>query len=272
MSTALEKLEKKLLRALGQAIADFDMIEDGDRILVAVSGGKDSSVLLHLLQDVQRRAPVRFELLAYHLDQGHPGFPVETVEAFLRSRGVPYAIEREDTYTIVKDTLEPGKTTCSLCSRLRRGILYNAAPRLGCNKIALGHHRDDVVETLLLNLFFSGRICAMPAKLLSDDGRNVIVRPLAYAAERDIEEYARLMAFPTVPCRLCDEQPDLERRRAGELLDALERDHPHVRATILRAMTDVRKSQLLDRKIFDFAALRARARVPSDEPRRLPVL
>jgi tRNA 2-thiocytidine biosynthesis protein TtcA len=198
------------------------------------------------------------------------------VRDFISSYGVPWEIEREDTYTIVKETLEPGKTTCSLCSRLRRGIMYNAAPRLGCNKIALGHHRDDSVETFLLNVFFSGRVCAMPPKLLSDDGRNVLIRPLSYAAEEDIAAYARERGFPTVPCKLCDEQPDLQRRRIGELVDGLERDFPHVRSTILKATADVRRSQLLDRNLWDFKALVSKHR-PGEPaapklPRKLTVL
>jgi tRNA 2-thiocytidine biosynthesis protein TtcA len=268
-TAAIEKLEKKLFQKIGKALADFNMIEEGDRILVAVSGGKDSSVLLHSLQAMRDRAPIKFDLVAYHLDQGHPGFPVHIVEEFFRSRGLEWVIDRQDTYSIVKETLEPGKTTCSLCSRLRRGILYNAAPRLGCNKIALGHHRDDGAETLLLNLFFAGRLSAMPPKLLSDDGRNVIIRPLAYCGEQEIADFCQAMGFPTVPCRLCDEQPDLQRRRIGELLDELEKDFPGLRGSILRATSDVRKSQLLDKKIWDFDKLKVAAK---DEPRKLPVI
>jgi len=264
VSWETEKLEKKLAKALGEAVMDFSMIAEGDRILVACSGGKDSSVLLHMLQRLRERAPVKFELVGYHLEQGHPGFPVEVVEGFLKGRGIPYEIERQDTYSIVKDTLEPGKTTCSLCSRLRRGILYNAAPRLGCNKIALGHHRDDIVDTLLLNLFFAGTLGAMPAKLVSDDGRNTVIRPLAYCAEEDIAAFAQAMKFPVVPCRLCDEQPDLQRRAMGEMLDGLEKRFPSVRQSILKALTDVRTSHLLDRRLHDFAR--------NAEGKRLPVV
>lgn len=249
----LERLEKRLAKGMGAAIADFSMIEDGDRILVACSGGKDSSVLLHLLQRARERAPVRFELVGYHLDQGHPGFPVHVVEEFFKARGVRYEIERQDTYSIVQEKLEPGKTTCSLCSRLRRGILYNAAPRLGCNKIALGHHRDDVIETALLNLFFAGTLAAMPPKLVSNDGRNTVIRPLAYCAEDEIKQLAAGMKFPVVPCSLCSTQPDLQRDAMSRLVDELEKRQPNVRQSIVRALADVRPSHLLDRRLHDFS-------------------
>jgi tRNA 2-thiocytidine biosynthesis protein TtcA len=272
---SLEKLEKKIGKALGQAVMDFGMIAEGDRILVACSGGKDSSVLLYMLQRLRERAPVSFDLVGYHLDQGHPGFPTHLVREFFESRGVEYEIERQDTYTIVKETLEPGKTTCSLCSRLRRGILYNAAPRLRCNKIALGHHRDDVADTLLLNLFFAGTLKAMPPKLVSDDGRNTVIRPLAYCAEDDLQAFAEGMKFPIVPCRLCDEQPDLQRRAMGEMLDALEKKFPNVRQSILAAVGDVRTTHLLDRKLHDFgspvAFAEGEAALPV-ERKRLPVV
>jgi tRNA 2-thiocytidine biosynthesis protein TtcA len=273
----IEKLEMKLAKAFGRAIHDFSMIQEGDRILVACSGGKDSSVLLHLLQRARERSPVHFDLVAYHLDQGHPGFPVHTVEAFFKERGVEYEIEHQDTYSIVKEKLEPGKTTCSLCSRLRRGILYNAAPRLRCNKIALGHHRDDIVDTLLLNLFFAGTIASMPAKLVSNDGRNTVIRPLAYCAEEDLGAFAKAMDFPVVPCRLCNEQADLQRRAMNDMVDGLEKRFPHVRQSILGAVGDVRPSQLLDRKLHDFsvnapeALAEAEAALPV-ERKRLPVV
>ncbi|HZV02324.1 MAG TPA: tRNA 2-thiocytidine(32) synthetase TtcA [Planctomycetota bacterium] len=253
MDHETEKLERKLAKAMAEAMTDFSMIEEGDRILVACSGGKDSSVLLHLLQRCRDRSPVGFEILAYHLDQGHPGFPVDVVEGFFKQRGLPYEIERQDTYSIVKEKLEPGKTTCSLCSRLRRGILYNAAPRLRCTKIALGHHREDLIETFFLNAFFAGTLATMPPKLVSDDGRNTVIRPLAYCAEEDLAEFARRMKFPVVPCTLCSEQPDLQRDAMGALIAQLEKKNPHVRQSIIRAMADVRPDHLLDRRIHDFA-------------------
>ena len=253
MDHETEKLERKIAKLMARALTDFSMIEEGDRILVACSGGKDSSVLLHMLQRCKERSPVRFDLLAYHLDQGHPGFPVDVVEGFFKQRGLPYEIERQDTYSIVKEKLEPGKTTCSLCSRLRRGILYNAAPRLGCNKIALGHHREDLIETFFLNAFFAGTLATMPPKLVSDDGRNTVIRPLAYCAEEDLAEFARRMKFPVVPCTLCSEQPDLQRDAMGALIAQLEKKNPHVRQSIIRAMADVRPDHLLDRRIHDFA-------------------
>jgi len=244
------RLEKSLLGHMGRAIAEFGLIEDGDRILVGVSGGKDSHTLLHLLSKLRARAPVRFELLAVTLDQGHPGFPAQTLEAYFRSQGHDFRILREDTYRVVLEKTPPGKTHCAICSRLRRGILYNAAVELGCNKIALGHHRDDLVETLLLNLFFAGSLKAMPPLLHSDDGRNTVIRPLAYAPEAEIAAYASLRKFPIIPCDLCGSQENLQRKKMKRMLDELEGDYPHVRASVLSAMGNVRPSHLIDKGLL----------------------
>ena len=246
MSGDEAKLEKSLLGHMGRAISDFGLIAAGDRILVGVSGGKDSHTLLHLLSLLRARAPVRFSLLAVTLDQGHPGFPGHVLEAYYRKEGYDFRILREDTYRLVVEKTPPGKTHCALCSRLRRGILYNAAVELGCNKIALGHHRDDLVETLLLNLFFSGSLKSMPPLLHSDDGRNTVIRPLAYAPEAEIAAYAALRAFPIIPCDLCGSQENLQRKRMTRMLDELEQEHPHIRASVLSAMGNVRPSHLID--------------------------
>lgn len=243
------KLEKSLLGHMGRAIAEFGLIEEGDRILVGVSGGKDSHTLLHLLSLLRARAPVRFELLAVTLDQGHPGFPAHVLEAYFQEKGYPFRILREDTYQVVLEKTPPGKTQCAVCSRLRRGILYNAAVDLGCNKIALGHHRDDFVETLLLNLFFAGSLKAMPPLLHSDDGRNTVIRPLTYAPEAEIAAYAALKGFPIIPCDLCGSQENLQRKRMKRMLDELEKEHPHIRASVLSAMGNVRPSHLMDKKL-----------------------
>ncbi|HET9752116.1 MAG TPA: tRNA 2-thiocytidine(32) synthetase TtcA [Myxococcales bacterium] len=242
-------LEKRLLRDAGRAIADFRMIEPGDRILVGVSGGKDSFTLLHLLQRLRRSAPVEFSLVACNLDQGHPGFPAAQLESYLRSTGAEVRMLREDTWRLVKRLVPEGKTACSVCSRLRRGILYNAAQELGCTKIALGHHRDDLIESLLLSMLFSGKLRSMPPRLRSDDGRNVVIRPLCYAAESDIAAFAAEMKFPVIPCDLCGSQENLQRKRVKKLLSDLEAEHPGVRASLLGAMGNVMPEHLLDRRL-----------------------
>jgi tRNA 2-thiocytidine biosynthesis protein TtcA len=247
------RLEKSLLGHMGRAIADFGLIADGDRILVGVSGGKDSHTLLHLLSLLRARAPVRFDILAVTLDQGHPGFPAHVLEAYFQAQGYDFRILRQDTYNVVLEKTPPGKTQCAVCSRLRRGILYNAAVDLGCQKIALGHHRDDLVETLMLNLFFSGALKAMPPLLHSDDGRNTVIRPLAYAPEEEIAAYAALRKFPIIPCDLCGSQENLQRKKMKLLLDDMEREHPHVRASVLAAMGNVRPSHLIDRSLVTTA-------------------
>ncbi len=244
-----ERLERRLLRATARAIEDFDLVEGGDRILVAVSGGKDSYALLHLLMRLRERAPVAFDLVAVNLDQGHPGFPAHLLEAHFRSVGVPYRMLKEDTLAIVKRVVPEGGTYCSACSRLRRGILYNAAVELGCNKIALGHHRDDLVETLLLSALYSGRLKTMPVKLRSDDGRNVVIRPMAYAAEEDIAAFSEAMRFPVVPCGLCGSQPNLMRKRVKALLAELSAEHPSVKGNLMSALSRVVPSHLLDREL-----------------------
>jgi tRNA 2-thiocytidine biosynthesis protein TtcA len=239
-------LRKKLGRAVGRAIADFAMIEEGDRILCAVSGGKDSYVLHELLADLERRAPVTFEMVAVNVDQGHPGFPGEKLHDYMAAGGHRFRMVHEDTYSVVKAKVPEGKTTCSLCSRLRRGILYSLAREMGCNKIALGHHRDDAITTLMMNLFFSGALKAMPPKLVNDEGDVVVIRPLAYCAEDDLRAYAEERAYPIIPCVLCSGQPNLQRRIVGELLAELDRKHPGVRDSMLAALGNVRPTHLLD--------------------------
>ncbi len=247
--TLAERLERRLLRATARAIEDFELVAPGDRILVAVSGGKDSYTLLHLLMRLRERAPVGFDLVATNLDQGHPGFPSQKIEDHLRAVGVPYRMLRQDTLSIVRRVVPEGGTYCAACSRLRRGILYNVAVELGCNKIALGHHRDDLVETLLLSALYSGRLKGMPPLLRSDDGRNTVIRPMCYAAEEDIAAFAEAMRFPVVPCGLCGSQPNLRRQRVKELLRELSAEHPAVKGNLLHAMATVVPSHLLDRKL-----------------------
>jgi tRNA 2-thiocytidine biosynthesis protein TtcA len=239
-------LERQLLRDVGRAIAHHDLINDGDRILVAMSGGKDSYGLLVLLRAMQRRAPIRFDLLAVHLDQGHPGYDGSPLVRWLQAEGVAHHVLHEDTYAIVTDKIPAGKTYCSLCSRLRRGILYKAATDLGCNKIALGHHREDTLETLLLNLFFGGKLSAMPARLTSDDGKHIVIRPLIYCAEAQLAALAEARRFPILPCNLCGSQTEAQRKQMKALITELERTNPHLRQTMLAALGNVVPTHLLD--------------------------
>lgn len=241
----LRRLEKRLLSLLGQASAEFGLIEPNDRIMVAVSGGKDSFGLLYLLREVQKKAPFDFSIVAVNLDQKQPGFPEHVLPDYLTREGYDFRIIEEDTYSIVKEKVPEGKTYCSLCSRLRRGILYNVAEELGATKLALGHHRDDAIETLLLNLFYSGQTKAMPAKLRSDDGRNTVIRPLIYCAESDLAELARLKQFPIIPCNLCGSQENLKRQEIKELIATLEQTNPKLRGNLLASLKNVRMTHLL---------------------------
>jgi len=252
------KLQKRLRRQTGQAIADFDMIQQGDKIMVCLSGGKDSYTLLHLLMGLQKSAPVDFELVAVNLDQKQPGFPEEILPEYLKKLGVAYHILEKDTYSIVKEKVPEGKTTCGLCSRLRRGTLYGFAEEIGATKIALGHHRDDLLETLFLNLFFGGSIKSMPPKLLSDDHKNILIRPMAYCKEKDIAEFAELMEFPIIPCNLCGSQDNLQRQVIKEMLNDWDKRFPGRIETLFNALQNVAPSQLADTRIFDFQGLEAK--------------
>ncbi len=250
------KLEKRLCREVGRAIVDFNMIEEGDRVMVCMSGGKDSYGMLDILQKLQQRAPVRFELIAVNLDQKQPGFPEHVLPEYLAKTGVPFHIENQDTYSIVKRVIEDGKTTCGLCSRLRRGILYRVADELGATKIALGHHRDDILQTMLLNMFFGGKLKSMPPKLVSDDGRHVVIRPMAYVTEKDLVRWAAHRAFPIIPCNLCGSQTNLQRVQVGEMLREWEKKFPGRIENMFTALQNVVPSHLLDGTLHDFKGLK----------------
>lgn len=249
------QLEKRLLREAGRAIGDFNMIEDGDKIMVCLSGGKDSYTLLDLLIKLKARAPIHFDIVAVNLDQKQPGFPEHVLPEYLESIGVDYHIETQDTYSIVKRVIPEGKTTCSLCSRLRRGILYRVAEELGATKVALGHHRDDILATFMLNLFYGGRLKAMPPKLMSDNGKHIVIRPLAYVAEKDIIEYAQVREFPIIPCNLCGSQVNLKRQEANRMIAEWDKKFPGRTWNMFGALNKVVPSHLMDKELFDFEGL-----------------
>jgi tRNA 2-thiocytidine biosynthesis protein TtcA len=251
------KLEKRLCRLVGQAIGDYNMVEEGDKVMVCLSGGKDSYALLDILLKLQRRAPVSFELVAVNLDQKQPGFPAHVLPDYLKSLGVPFRIEEQDTYSIVKDKIPEGKTMCSLCSRLRRGILYRVADELGATKIALGHHRDDMLQTLFLNMFFGGKLKGMPPKLVSDDGRHMVIRPLAYVNEKDLVRWAEVRQFPIIPCTLCGSQENLQRKQVGAMLKDWDKRFPGRLDNMLHALQNVVPSHLADGTLHDFRNLTA---------------
>ncbi|MDP3232591.1 MAG: tRNA 2-thiocytidine(32) synthetase TtcA [Myxococcales bacterium] len=265
----LDKLEKSIVSAMGKAVAEWSLIADGDRIMVCLSGGKDSYTMLHGLEQLRRRAPVHFELIAVNLDQGHPGFPGHLLEGWLKDNGYTYRMLKEDTYSIVLDKLKPGQTQCSLCSRLRRGILYNAAVDLGCNKIALGHHRDDLIHTYLLNLFFAGASATMPPLLHSDDGRNTVIRPLAFASEAEIARFSELKGFPIIPCDLCGSQENLQRQRVKRLVQELSKEIPNLRSSIVSAMGNLHVSHLLDKQFWTAPTEEAPQRAKLKQPEAL---
>jgi tRNA 2-thiocytidine biosynthesis protein TtcA len=254
------KLEKRLCREVGRAIVDYQMIEEGDKVMVCVSGGKDSYGMLDILLKLQQRAPVRFELVAVNLDQKQPGFPAHVLPEYLGSLGVPFHIETQDTYSIVKRVIPEGKTMCSLCSRLRRGILYRVAEELGCTKIALGHHRDDILQTLFLNMFFASKLKGMPPKLASDDGKNVVIRPLAYVSEKDLMAWAQVRQFPIIPCTLCGSQDGLQRQVVGDMLREWDKKFPGRLENLFTALQNVVPSHLMDRQLHDFASISATGR------------
>jgi tRNA 2-thiocytidine biosynthesis protein TtcA len=249
-------LERRLTRAMSRALMDFQMLADGDRVMVCVSGGKDSYTMLHMLRELQKRAPIRFELVVVNIDQGHPGYPADRLRKYMREEGHDFTMIEEDTYSIVTDKIPEGKTYCSLCSRLRRGILYRVATEMRCTKIALGHQRDDILQTLLLNLFFAGQLAAMPPKLIAQDG-HVVIRPLAYCAEEDIAAFSKEMAFPILPCDLCGSQDNLQRKIVGQMINDLEAKHPDIKAVMLAATQNVRPSHLLDKDLWRKLGLEA---------------
>jgi tRNA 2-thiocytidine biosynthesis protein TtcA len=259
------KLRNSLISATGKAIGDYNMIEDGDTVLVCMSGGKDSHAMLMILLALQERAPTDFKLIAMNLDQKQPGFPADVLPAYFEKLGVDYRIVNADTYSIVKEKIPEGKTTCSLCSRLRRGVIYTTAKELGANKIALGHHRDDIVETLFLNLFFGAKMKAMPPKLATNDKQNIVIRPLAYCSEKDIASYARQMAFPIIPCDLCGSQENLQRQKVKDMLQGWEREQPGRINNIFRAIGNVEPSHLADFNLYDFKSL-SQAKDDDDDP------
>lgn len=262
LSRTAVAVRKKIRRLTGKAIMDFSMIEDGDLIMACMSGGADSYTMLDTLLYLKTVAPIKFDVIAVNLDQKQPGFPEEVLPAYFERIGVPYRIVEQDTYSIVKEKIAPGKTTCSLCSRLRRGILYRTAKELGATKIALGHHRDDILETLLLNMFHGGTIKTMPPKLRSDDGSNIVIRPLAYCKEPDIKRYAAAMEFPIIPCNLCGSQPNLQRRAMKELLQQWDKDYPMRLRSMFSAISNVVPSHMMDRSLFDFETFSARESQP----------
>jgi tRNA 2-thiocytidine biosynthesis protein TtcA len=251
------KLDKRLCREVGRAIVDYNMISEGDRVMVCLSGGKDSYTMLDILLQLQARAPINFELIAVNLDQKQPGFPEDVLPAYLKQKGVKFHIEEQDTYSIVMDKIPEGKTLCSLCSRLRRGILYRVADELQCTKIALGHHRDDMLQTLFLNMFFGGKLKGMPPKLQSDDGKHIVIRPLAYVDERDIVRYSEWQQFPIIPCNLCGSQENLQRKQVGNMLKEWQRKFPGRLDNMLHALQNVVPSHLMDTKLHDFKSLQA---------------
>jgi tRNA 2-thiocytidine biosynthesis protein TtcA len=257
LSLENNKLEKRLCREVGKAIVDYNMIEQGDRVMVCLSGGKDSYTMLDILLKLQARAPIDFELVAVNLDQKQPGFPEDVLPAYLKQKGVEFHIEEQDTYSIVMDKIPEGKTLCSLCSRLRRGILYRVADELKCTKIALGHHRDDMLQTLFLNMFFGGKLKGMPPKLQSDDGKHIVIRPLAYVDERDIVRYSEWQQFPIIPCNLCGSQENLQRKQVGNMLKEWQRKFPGRLDNMLHALQNVVPSHLMDAKLHDFKSLKA---------------